>query len=126
MTIKSVGFVRLGAMGSMMAPLPLKSGFSVIGFDPATKLDQSSGVVLASRLEDLVKCDAIILMLPDGITVSRVAKHLASTGFKGIVIDMSSSQPNGTIVLAQHLSKMSIRLIDAPVSEGRKKLRLGL
>ena len=123
--IRSVGFVGLGAMGSVMAPLPLKAGYSVIGFDPATTLDENSGVRSASRLEDLVSCDAVILMLPDGTTVANVATSLANAGFRGLVIDMSSSHPRGTIALAERLGKKSIRLIDAPVSGGRKKAAIG-
>ena len=123
--IRSVGFVGLGAMGSVMAPLPVKIGYSVIGFDPATTLNDQSGVALASQLEDLVTCDAVILMLPDGTTVAKVVMHLASAGFEGIVIDMSSSQPKGTIDLAKRLEKKLIRLIDAPVSGGQKKAALG-
>ncbi len=123
--IRSVGFVGLGAMGSVMAPLPLKAGFSVIGFDPATTLGKNSGVCLASRLEDLVGCDAVILMLPDGTTVANVATNLANAGFRGLVIDMSSSHPRGTIALAEQLGKKSIRLIDAPVSGGQKKAAIG-
>ena len=123
--MRSVGFVGLGAMGSVMAPLPLKAGYSVIGFDPATTLGKNSGVCLAPRLEDLVSCDAIILMLPDGTTVTSVALSLANAGFNGLVIDMSSSHPEGTIALAEKLGKKSIRLIDAPVSGGRKKATNG-
>jgi 3-hydroxyisobutyrate dehydrogenase len=123
--IKSLGFVGLGAMGSAMAPLPLKSGYSVIGFDPATTLSEESGVSLASKLEGLVNCDAVILMLPDGTTVAKVATSLASAGFSGIVIDMSSSQPKGTINLAEKLGEKSIRFIDAPVSGGQKKAASG-
>jgi 3-hydroxyisobutyrate dehydrogenase len=123
--IKSVGFVGLGAMGSVMAPLPLKAGYSVIGFDPATTLGGNSGVSLASRLEDLVCCDTVILMLPDGTTVTNVATSLADAGFNGLAIDMSSSHPKGTIALAKQLGKKSIRLIDAPVSGGQKKAAVG-
>ena len=123
--IRSVGFVGLGAMGSVMAPLPLKAGYSVIGFDLATRLDKNSGVYSASQLEDLVSCDAVILMLPDGTTVTSVALSLANAGFTGLVIDMSSSHPRGTIALAEKLGKKSIRLIDAPVSGGRKKAAIG-
>ena len=123
--MRSVGFVGLGAMGSVMAPLPLKAGYSVIGFDPATTLDKNSGVCLASRLEDLVGCDIVILMLPDGTTVANVAISLANAGFRGLVIDMSSSHPRGTIALAERLGKKSIRLIDAPVSGGQKKAAIG-
>tara|TARA_B100000902_G_C27091573_1_gene804085 strand:- start:63 stop:914 length:852 start_codon:yes stop_codon:yes gene_type:complete len=123
--IRSIGFVGLGAMGSVMAPLPIKAGYSVIGFDPATNLSENSGVCLASRLEDLVSCDAVILMLPDGITVANVATNLATAGFKGLAIDMSSSHPKGTIALAEQLGRKSIRLIDAPVSGGQKKAAIG-
>ena len=123
--MRSVGFVGLGAMGSVMAPLPLKAGYSVIGFDIATTLGENSGVRSASQLEDLVSCDAVILMLPDGTTVANVAVSLANDGFRGLVIDMSSSHPRGTIALAERLGKKSIRLIDAPVSGGRKKAAIG-
>ncbi len=123
--MRSIGFVGLGAMGSVMAPLPLKAGYSVIGFDPATTLSDSSGVRLASRLEDLVSCDAIIFMLPDGATVAIVATNLVAAGFKGLAIDMSSSHPKGTIALAEQLGKKSISLIDAPVSGGQKKAAIG-
>ena len=123
--MRSVGFVGLGAMGSVMAPLPLKAGYSVIGFDLATTLGENSGVCSASQLEDLVSCDAVILMLPDGTTVANVATSLANAGFGGLVIDMSSSHPKGTIALAEQLGKKSIRLIDAPVSGGQKKAIIG-
>ncbi len=123
--MRSVGFVGLGAMGSVMAPLPLKAGFSVIGFDPATTRVKNSGICLASRLEDLAGCDAVILMLPDGTTVAKVATNLADAGFRGLVIDMSSSHPKGTIALAEQLGEKSIRLIDAPVSGGQKKAATG-
>ena len=35
--MQQIGFVGLGAMGSVMAPLPARAGFSVIGFDTAPK-----------------------------------------------------------------------------------------
>ena len=123
--MKSIGFVGLGTMGSVMAPLPLKAGYKVIGFDVAKNLDKSTGVQIATRLDDLSKCDAIIFMLPDGTVVTNVAKELVGAGFNGLFIDMSSSQPDGTIALGRELGKKSICLIDAPVSGGRKKAALG-
>ena len=33
MTIKNIGFIGLGAMGSVMAPLIVKSGYNVLGYD---------------------------------------------------------------------------------------------
>ena len=77
--IRSVGFVGLGAMGSVMAPLPVQAGFNVIGFDPATTLNENSGVCSSSRLEELVSCDAVIFMLPNGKTVAKVATSTHTT-----------------------------------------------
>ena len=123
--MESIGFIGLGAMGSVMAPLPAKAGFKVIGHDPLVTLDENSGVFAATTFENLVNCDAIILMLPDGTVVTKVAINLANAGFKGLLIDMSSSQPDGTIKLGQILRKKEIRLVDAPVSGGRQKASLG-
>ena len=123
--MKSIGFVGLGAMGSVMAPLPLKAGYNVTGFDPATNLKESSGVRIASRLIDLIECDTIIFMLPDGTVVTKAARELVGAGFKGLFIDMSSSQPDSTIALGHELGEKAVRLIDAPVSGGRKKAILG-
>ena len=123
--MKSIGFVGLGAMGSVMAPLLVKAGYRVIGFDPLATMDINSGVSKAPHLENLINCDAIILMLPDGTVVNKVATDLANGGFSGLLIDMSSSQPDGTIKLGQQLNKKEIRLIDAPVSGGRKKASVG-
>ncbi|MDC1383748.1 NAD(P)-dependent oxidoreductase [Candidatus Puniceispirillum sp.] len=123
--MKLIGFVGLGAMGSAMAPLPLKAGYNVMGFDPVTSLNENSGVRMASRLIDLTECDAIIFMLPDGAVVTNVARELLTNGFNGLFIDMSSSQPDSTIALGHELEDNEARLIDAPVSGGRKKAVLG-
>ena len=123
--MKSIGFVGLGAMGSVMAPLPLKAGYNVKGFDSAKNLDKISGVQSARCLKDLTECDVIIFMLPDGIVVTNAARKLVEAGFNGLFVDMSSSQPDGTIALGHELSKRGIPLIDAPVSGGRKKAALG-
>jgi len=123
--MKSIGFIGLGAMGSVMAPLPVQAGFSVSGFDPAARLDDETGVIMANQLDDLAGCDAIVLMLPDGSVVTNVATSLADAGFSGLMIDMSSSQPEGTIALGKQLGERGIRLIDAPVSGGRKKAAVG-
>ena len=123
--MKSIGFVGLGAMGSVMAPLLVTAGFNVTGFDLATNRDEDNGIKIATRLEELVECDTVIFMLPDGTIVTQVAKTLVDVGFSGLFIDMSSSQPDGTLALGRELGKKAIRLIDAPVSGGRKKAALG-
>ena len=123
--MQQIGFVGLGAMGSVMAPLPAGAGFSVIGFDTAPQRPDLEDVTNASSLTDMVACDTIITMLPDGAVVAAVATALAEAGFRGFIIDMSSSHPDDTIRLGATLAAQGIRLIDAPVSGGVKKAAAG-
>lgn len=123
--MQRIGFVGLGAMGSVMAPLPARAGFSVIGFDITPKWSNLTDVNKASSLNDLVPCETIITMLPDGLVVEAVATKLAEAGFRGLLIDMSSSHPHNTIRLGAILAAHGIRLIDAPVSGGVKKAAVG-
>ena len=123
--MQQIGFVGLGAMGSVMAPLPAGAGFSVIGFDTAPQRPDLVDVTNASSLTDMVACDVIITMLPDGVVVAAVATALAEVGFRGLLIDMSSSHPDDTIRLGATLAARGIRLIDAPVSGGMKKAAAG-
>ena len=112
-------------MGSVMAPLPVAAGFSVIAFDTASRLPDLPAITIAAALTDLATCDAIITMLPDGTVVTAVTTQLAAAGFRGLIIDMSSSHPDSTIQLGTELAAYGIRLIDAPVSGGVKKAATG-
>jgi 3-hydroxyisobutyrate dehydrogenase len=121
----NIGFVGLGAMGSVMAPLIARAGFNLITFDIIEKVKTEKNVVQAKNLDELVCCGIIILMLPDGITVREVALNLATKGFNGHLVDMSSCHPNDTIELGVILKEYDIQLIDAPVSGGVKKATSG-
>jgi len=123
--MQQIGFVGLGAMGSVMAPLPARAGFTVLGFDTAAKRPDVPDVAAATSLADMVACDAIITMLPDGAVVTAVATALAEAGFRGVLIDMSSSHPDDTLKLGKTLAAHGISLIDAPVSGGVKKAAAG-
>ncbi len=123
--MRQIGFVGLGAMGSVMAPLLTRAGFSVVGFDTAPQRSDIADVDHASTLADLAACDSIITMLPDGAEVTTVATELAKAGFRGLIIDMSSSHPEDTTKLGKILAAQGIRLIDAPVSGGVKKAEAG-
>ena len=123
--MQEIGFVGLGAMGSIMAPIPARAGFQVIGFDTAPQPPELADVANASSLIDLAACDIVITMLPDGAVVAAVATALATAGFCGLMIDMSSSHPDDTIRLGVKLASQGIQLIDAPVSGGVKKAAAG-
>ena len=123
--MKKIGFVGLGAMGSKMAPHLQKSGYDVIGFDTNPKIDPLRNIKTSARISELRNSEILILILPDGLIVREVSIDLAKLGFKGLILDMSSSHPNDTINLQKTLKSYNISVIDAPVSGGIKKAEAG-
>ena len=118
MTIKNIGFIGLGAMGSVMAPLIVKSGCNVLGYDIKTKIDKSSGVKQVEDINDFSGLDVIIFMLPNGRVVSEMAIKLLEMNLKSVFIDMSSSDPRETQELGKKLKNKGVKFLDAPVSGG--------
>lgn len=130
---RTVGFVGLGNMGGPMAARLAAAGYALrlvdVRPEAAADLAREIGAqALASVGELGLGIDAVILMLPDGHAVRRVLidEGLAQRLRPGaIVIDMGSSDPMGTIELAARLAEWSIEMIDAPVSGGVPRARIG-
>ena len=118
MTIKNIGFIGLGAMGSVMAPLIVKSGYNVLGYDIKAKIDKSSGVKQVEDINEFSGLDVIIFMLPNGRIVSEMAIKLLEMNLKSVFIDMSSSDPRETQELGKKLKNKGVKFLDAPVSGG--------
>ena len=118
MTNKNIGFIGLGAMGSVMAPLIVKSGYNVLGYDINAKIDKSSGVKQVEDINEFSGLDVIIFMLPNGRIVSEMAIKLLEMNLKSVFIDMSSSDPRETQELGKKLKNKGIKFLDAPVSGG--------
>ena len=125
MKIKNVGFIGLGAMGSVMAPLIVKAGYDVFGYDIHTTIKKSSGIKQVSHIRDLSNVDVIIFMLPDGKIVADVTDKLLQNNIKSILIDMSSSDPRETKQLGKTLQDKGIKFLDAPVSGGVSRAKTG-
>ena len=127
-----VGFVGLGNMGRPMAARLVEAGFNLTVLDANSEVQESfvslHGGNPASSLGELASnSDVVITMLPNGHVVRRVTlgeeadsqDHLLGSMSKGsILIDMSSSSPNGTQTLALILAEHGISMVDAPVSGG--------
>jgi 3-hydroxyisobutyrate dehydrogenase len=143
-----VGFVGLGNMGIPMTRQLVAAGYHVRGFDTSAEARRNfaaigGGVTVVDTLTSVGDgADAVILMLPDSDVVERVllggaaARHpaggarpidglLASLPAGTTVIDMSSSDPARTKVLAGTLAEAGVTLIDAPVSGGVAGARAG-
>ena len=125
MRIKNIGFIGLGAMGSVMAPLLRQSDYNVFGYDIASKIEKSTGVSQVQTLNDLKNMDVIIFMLPNSKIVAQVINDLLDINTKSILIDMSSSDPRETKQLGKTLQDKGIKFLDAPVSGGVSRAKTG-
>lgn len=129
-----VGFVGLGRMG-----WPIAHNLSAAGY-PLTVHDADAGrqasfaaehrCVAAAGSRDFANVALIVTMLPDDTAVRAVVLHwdggIASALAPGsVVLDMSTSNPEGTKALGEHLTTLGIHLVDAPVSGGVPRAETG-
>jgi 3-hydroxyisobutyrate dehydrogenase len=125
---ENVGFAGIGNMGAPMVRNLAKAQIPVLVYDlNAAALQSVTGesnlVTAASSLAELgAKCSIVITMLPTGANVRDAVLGEAgiASGMKpgGIILDMSSSEPTGTVELGHELEARGLHLIDAPVSGG--------
>jgi 3-hydroxyisobutyrate dehydrogenase len=135
----AVGFVGLGNMGVPMSRRLVLGGYHVRGFDTSAAAMREFATIPASEAGGGVTAvaglaavgagaDAVILSLPDSDVVEHVllsAGLLAALPPGSTVIDMSSSDPARTRLLAQRTAAAGVTLIDAPVSGGVAGARAG-
>ncbi|MCG8671522.1 MAG: NAD(P)-dependent oxidoreductase [Pseudomonadales bacterium] len=130
----TISFVGLGAMGLPMATNLVNAGFQVYGSDlsseQAQRFKNSGGKAFNNLATAFLNSDFVITMLPNSKIVRSVLQDnseqlKALSSSKPVVIDMSSCNPIETRTLASDLSKLNIRLIDAPVSGGVKRALSG-
>ena len=117
--MKTVAFIGLGVMGKLMAA-NLQKKFKVRSYDI-----NGSGNCKSAQ-EAAWGADVLITMVPNGNDV-RDAVIDALPGLRpgAIVVDMSSSDPAGTLALGLALRKNKIHMVDAPVSGARFKAKDG-
>lgn len=113
-------------MGRPMAGHIARAGhaLTVLDVDVAAmqRLAEEATVRIARGPEDFQETDIVVTMLPTGAIVQEVllgSKGIAPQLPRGaLVIDMSSSEPEGTRELGTTLASMGLALVDAPVSGG--------
>ena len=122
-----VGFVGLGNMGAPMVRNLAKAGFALTLHDANEAVRaadrRGGGRDCSARAADFARVDVVVTMLPDDRAVAAVMLEweggIASALRSGaVVVDMSSSNPAGTIKLGEALEQSGIGLVDAPVSGG--------
>ncbi len=123
-----VGFVGIGNMGAPMVRNLAKANIPVLAFDlrrdvlEAVTADSNLITAASSLVEVGEKCSTVITMLPTGADVREAALGKDGIATKmapgSIILDMSSSEPTGTVELAKDLEARGLYLVDAPVSGG--------
>jgi 3-hydroxyisobutyrate dehydrogenase len=122
----TVGFVGLGNMGWPMATNLHAAGFGLVVRDiEAAKRDQfaadHAGAVAASSPEPFSAADIVVTMLPNGAIVRDAMLGWgigAALPAGALLLEMSSSDPSDTLLLAAGLEPFGVRVADAPVSGG--------
>ena len=122
-----IGFIGLGNMGLPMAANLAKAGQELIVFDLNREVVdafvEEHGARPANGLASVAEnADIVITIVPTGKDVERIALgedgliHGMAEG--KLLLDMSSSDPTGTVALAETLAGRGIAMVDAPVSGG--------
>ena len=126
------GFVGLGQMGAPMAA-NLAGANDVLVFDlsqDAMEQAAQAGATQAKNVTDFSRVDVLFTCLPTGEVVERslfdpdtgIAKHLSKNT---IVVDTSTIEYAQALRIADQLSALGLRFLDAPVSGMWKRAQEG-
>lgn len=125
---KRIGFIGLGNMGLPMSKNLLKAGYQVVAYDidnaameEVAKFGAEKGL---SPKDVAQRCLTVITMLVNSKIVEQVVFGadglLEGMGNNSLLIDMGSSDPSSTRKIHKALGEKNARMIDAPVSGGKK------
>lgn len=124
--LRRIGFVGLGAMGSLMCKNLLKAGYSVNVWNRTSsrmKEQVTLGAVACGTPKEVSeKSDIVIIMVGDSLDVEEVLLGplgiIEGAASELIVVNMSSTSPAADRRLAEILTEKGIQMLDAPVSGG--------
>ena len=121
---KNIGFVGLGKMGSVMAPLFIEAGYKLTVFNRSpekTEAVRRMGAMVAETPAEVSEnSDLVFTILSDDVAVEEIFRSengLINGNVKDrLFIDMSTIKPETTIRIAREIQEKSASFIDAPVS----------
>lgn len=124
--MKKVAILGLGRMGMPMARNLLKSGFIVHGYDIVPETAEAlanEGLIASDSIAEAVEnAEVVITMVQTGHQVSELCLHhdgiFSHIHRDAIYIDCSSIDISTTQFLHDEAEKISLAMLDAPVSGG--------
>ncbi len=124
--MKRLGFVGVGAMGGRMVPHLINAGLEVGVVDvgrEAVERAVSHGASEASGSAELAAtCEIVFTSLPTGAEVDEVylgeGGLMEAVGEGGLLVDLSTIEPEQSRKLAAEATERGAVAIDAPVSGG--------
>ena len=117
-SIKPIGIIGLGLMGTAMGKRLLEQGQKVIVWN-RTKDKAADLLALGATWSDhpLVQCDRVIISLFTSGVVSEVIGLMAADLRPGqLLIDTTTGEPDEVVALAKSLDQREVRYLDAPIS----------
>ena len=112
-----IGFIGLGNMGAPMARNLIKAGHELLGFDVAPTNVGDITQYSITKIAD--NCRIIFSMLPDGNILRSVYEELIPLcNPKTILVDCSTVDVESALHVSKEAEKMSVSVMDAPVSGG--------
>ena len=125
MTVTSIAFIGLGAMGAPMAENLVKRQFRVTGFDMRASareaLAAAGGHDAGSAAEAAAGAEALVLMVVNAAQARSVlfeAGALAALAPGAVVMLMATCPPGEVEAIAAEVEKSGRRFVDSPVSGG--------
>ena len=131
--MRKIGIIGMGNMGLSMSKALLRGGCQVLGYDlrrDALDCLGSLGGIPANSSQEVAESAAVVLLsLPNSAITEQVVLGerglLAGIGGDSLVVDMGSSVPSSTRMLATRLAEKKAAMLDAPVSGGPKGAEAG-
>lgn len=125
---KRVSIIGVGRMGAPMSRRLLEAGYKLTVCDPnkaaVDSLVQEGAQAAATPAEAATQGDVILLSLPTPDVVEAVAfgkdglTSSADLGPSRIVVDLSTTGPEGAEALARGVTEKGAAVVDCPVSGG--------
>ena len=120
----SVGFIGLGAMGGRLAGRLLSAGYELHGYNrskaKAAELIANGLIWHESPREIASAADVTISMVSDDAALEQISSGpdgiLAGLVPEKVYVDMSTVSPEASVELAERVSQLGARMLDAPVS----------